>query len=444
MFSLGEKVKFKSLLFTTFILVFFNSIIFAQQPQATPQKVLKLAKVEFRGLQKLKQEKLLEELNLQIGQTITPEMVDEAAARLNDSGRFTNFKYRFSTSGEQATVIFEFEETKVVVPVVFDNFVWFTEEDLWLGVKKDVPSFDGTAPESGDETERIRKSLERLLKEKNIEGRVEYAPFANEYGGNLKHVFSVKGIKLMPCRIRFAGAVAIDEKELVSNSKDLLKGEYSKTFVENFANANLKPLYRKIGHLRVKFTNVTARPADEAVCNGVIVSMKVEEGDAYTWDGAMWVNNLSFSSKELDSNFGMTVGEIADGTKIDKGFAAIRKAYSRKGYLTVRFKAEEDFDDDTKKVSYHINVSEGVQYRMGTLTIKGLPEDVLPRLQEKWKLKPGDVYDDLYVNEFIDTVLVKETSLQLLMRNNSKVKQYMTITPNAKTATVDVTIEFKE
>jgi outer membrane protein assembly factor BamA len=248
----------------------------------------------------------------------------------------------------------------------------------------------------------------------------------------------------MPCRIRFAGAVAIDEKELVSNSKDLLKGEYSKTFVENFANANLKPLYRKIGHLRVKFTNVTARPADEAVCNGVIVSMKVEEGDAYTWDGAMWVNNLSFSSKELDSNFGMTVGEIADGTKIDKGFAAIRKAYSRKGYLTVRFKAEEDFDDDTKKVSYHINVSEGVQYRMGTLTIKGLPEDVLPRLQEKWKLKPGDVYDDLYVNEFIDTVLVKETSLQLLMRNNSKVKQYMTITPNAKTATVDVTIEFKE
>lgn len=444
MLSSGEKVKFKNLLFITFVLVFFNSLIIAQQPQATPQKVLKLAKVEFKGLQKLKQEKLMEELNLQIGQTITPEMVDEAAARLNNSGRFTNFKYRFSTSGEQASVIFEFEETKSVIHVVFDNFIWFTEEDLWLGVKKDVPSFDGTAPESGDETERIRKSLERLLKEKNIEGRVEHAPSANESGGNPKHIFSVKGIKITPCRVRFAGAVAVDEKELISNSKELLKGEYSKTFVEDFANANLKPLYRKIGHLRVKFTNVTARPADEAVCNGVIVSIKVEEGNAYTWDGAVWANNLSLSSKELDAAIGMTTGEIADGTKIDKGFAAIKKAYSRKGYLTVRFKTEEDFDDDTKKVSYHINVSEGVQFRMGTLTIKGLPDDVIPRLQEKWKLKSGDVYDDLYVNEFIDTVLVKETSLQLLMRSNSKIKQYMTITPNAKTSTVDVTIEFKE
>lgn len=440
----GVKVIYKKILFIIFI-VFSSSIALAQQPTPTPQKVLKLASVEFKGLQRLKQETLIENTGLQIGQVITPEMVDEAAARLSDSGRFINLSYRFRSSGEQVFVTFEVEETKAPpAPVVFDNFVWFTEEDLWLGVKKDVPTFDGTAPEGGDETERIRKSLERLLKEKKIAGHVEYTPFATIGGGNPKHIFSVKGVTLTPCRVRFAGAIDIPEKDLVANSKDLLKGEYSRSFVEEFVNANLKPLYRKIGHLRAKFLDINAKPADESACSGVIVSVKVDEGVAYKWDGATWANNQSIATKDLDTAFGMTAGELADGTKIDKGFEELQKAYSHKGYLMVRFKAETDFDDDGKKVSYHVNISEGVQFKMGTLTIKGLPDDVIPRLQEKWKLKAGDVYDASYMKEFTDTALVKEASVIALIRNNSKIKQFTTVKPDVKTATVDVTIEFKE
>lgn len=416
----------------------------AQQPQPTPTKILKIADIEFKGLKRFKQENLIEEMGLQIGQIITPEMVDEAAARLNESGRFTKFGYRFRSSGEQVFITFEVEELRIAMPVVFDNFVWFTEEDLWLWLKKEIPSFDGTAPSAGNETERIRKSLERLLKEKEIKGSVEYTPFAEPNGNNPKHIFSVKGITLTPCRVRFAGAIAISEKDLISNSQDLLKGEYSRSFVDEFAKANLKPLYRKIGHLRVKFSDINARLADESVCSGVIVSMKVDEGVAYNWDGAVWTNNKALSMKELDEGFGITVGEIADGTKIDKGFVALDKIYSRKGYLGVRYKIEEDFDDDGKKVSYRINVLEGTQYQMGTLTIKGLPADVVPRLQESWKLKAGDVYDALYLKEFIEQVLIKENSLILLLRNNPKIRQFTTVTPNVKNATVDVTLEFKE
>lgn len=437
-------MKYKLFFLLVVALICFSSNTQAQQPQPTPQKILKLASVEFKGLQKLKPEKLIEELGLQIGQVITPELMDEAAQRLSESGRFGNINYRFRTSGEQAFVTFEVEEVKTTAPVVFDNFIWFTDEDLWIGVKKDIPSFDGTASETGDETERIRKSLERLLKDKKIEGQVEYNPYRDESGRNPKHIFKVKGVQITPCRLRFSNAIAVSEKDLINNSQDLLKGEYSRSFIEQYANATLKPLYRKIGHLRAKFTDIIAQPADETVCKGVIVSMKVDEGVAYNWNGAVWANNQTLTAKDLDAAFGMKTGEVADGLKIDSGFVEVKKGYSQKGYLMVGFKAEADFDDDGKKVIYHINVSEGMQFKMGTLTIKGLPDDVVSRLQETWKLKAGTVYDAFYLEEFSREVLARETSVIGLIRNNKKIRQHTTVKPDVKTATVDVTIEFKE
>lgn len=437
-------MKLKSFFLLVVALICFSSIILAQQPQPTPQKILKLASVEFKGLQKLKSETLLEELGLQIGQVITPDLMDEAAQRLSESGRFANLNYRFRSSGDQVFVTFEVEEIKTTVPVVFDNFIWFTDEDLWVGVKKDIPSFDGTASETGDETERIRKSLERLLKEKKIEGKVEYTPSADPGGRNPKHIFSVKGVQITPCRIRFSNAIAVSEKDLIGNSQDLLKGEYSRSFTEQFAYGTLKPLYRKIGHLRAKFMDIIAQPADETVCKGVVVSMKVDEGVAYNWNGAVWANNQAIPAKDLDAILEMKAGEVADGLKIDKGLQEVQKGYGRKGYLMMRFKAEADFDDDAKKVSYHINVTEGIQFKMGTLTIKGLPDDVISRLQEKWKLKAGDPYDAFYLKDFSREIIVKEASVVSLFLNNKKMRQYDTVTPNVKTATVDVTIEFKE
>jgi len=432
---------------TASVLLFVScSFAFGQAQPSPPsgQKVLKLESVEFKGLQRLKSEQVLAQSGLQIGQIITPDIVDEAASRLNDSGLFSKIGYRFRSSGEQAFVTFNVEETKITIPVVFDNFVWFTEEELWLGVKKDVPSFTGTVAENGEGSEQIRKSLERLLKTKNIEGRVETTPYADQFGMNPKQIFSVKGVSMTPCGVRFNGAVEIPEKDLIAASQDMLKGEYSRNFVEEFANANLKPLYRKIGHLRAKFTEVNAKPADESVCKGVIVTIKLDEGKAYTWNGATWGNTKGLTNLELNVALGMKQGEVADGLKIEKGLEDIKTAYSRKGFLMARLNAEEVFDDDDKKVSFHFNVSEGPQFKMGVLTIKGLPDDVIPRLQELWKIKAGEVYDPFYVKEFTDTVLVKENSLILLIRSNPKIRQYTSTKPDVKTLTVDVTIEFKE
>jgi len=59
---------------------------------------------------------------------------------------------------------------------VFDNFVWFTDEELNAAIKREVPSYTGTASDAGRMTDDIKHALQNLLQEHHIAGTVDYAP----------------------------------------------------------------------------------------------------------------------------------------------------------------------------------------------------------------------------------------------------------------------------
>ncbi|HSB28571.1 MAG TPA: hypothetical protein VLE19_11980, partial [Pyrinomonadaceae bacterium] len=49
------------------------------------------------------------------------------------------------------------------------------------------------------------------------------------------------------------------------------------------------------------------------------------------------------------------------------------------------------------------DVREGPQFRMGSFITKGFPEAVDKRLHERWTLKPGEIFDSEYSQEFSKT-----------------------------------------
>jgi len=90
---------------------------------------------------------------------------------LSTVGRSQKVGYRTNTKGNLVTIVFQVEEAKSgQSPVVFDNFVWFTNDELVAAIKRAVPSFNGLAPDSGKMTEQISHALQSLLKEHQIEG----------------------------------------------------------------------------------------------------------------------------------------------------------------------------------------------------------------------------------------------------------------------------------
>jgi len=416
-------------------------------PFTSAQQQFTIAKIEFEGLERLSPEEILATTDLKVGQPFDLSALDAAAQRLVDSGMFRNVGYKTHATGNQMTITFRVEETKLKSSrVIFDNFIWFSDAELVAAIRRDVPTFSGSTPDEGDTLERIRKSLQRFLHENKIEATVSHVASQDSPGSPVvEHVYSVADMNLPICTLHFPGATNVTEDKLISSARELMGTEYSNKFVGLFAVNNLTKIYRELGHLKAEFAPATAKPEASAKCqSGVDVTIPVDEGKMYKWQRAEWSGNSALTAAELDSLLDMQPGKPANGVKLDKAPTDIEKAYGRKGFITARVRATPEFDDSAGTVIYKVVLREGPQFRMGTLTTKGFPASEAKMLSSKWELKSGDIFDEGYGMEFSKKNM--GTILQGIFQQRSlegrpvpQVKWDTHI--NRETTTVDVSVE---
>jgi outer membrane protein assembly factor BamA len=121
---------------------------------------------------------------------------------------------------------------------------------------------------------------------------------------------------------------------------------------------------------------------------------------------------------------------------------AVMKAYGRQGYLDARLRPTAEFADSAQKVTYKIEVSEGPQYRMGTLLFSRLSERDAKGLRSAWKLRRGEVFDQGYLSDFFKNDSRDVMQRLFEERGGSKPPQLeVKLNPNKATLTVDVTLE---
>jgi outer membrane protein insertion porin family len=399
---------------------------------------MQIARIEVTGLIRYTQSQVISVSGLHIGDRVTVPALDNAVNHLIATGLFNKANYRYRTVNDRATVTFEVEEVKWTVPVVFDNFIWFSDQELIKSVAQQVPSFDGTAPQNGPVLESIRAALGRLLQDRHLAGEVEYLKSSDMKGGNVEHVFSVKGASIPICSLHFPGAAAISESELVKESKPLFESDYSRAVVSGFADGTLKRAYGRLGRLRATFQSPQVKLESSGSCqNGVSVTLPVEEGAVYRWEKAVWTGNRIFLPDELDRELGLKPGDIANGAKIDDAVRSVRKAYGSKGFIAATLESSPDFDESNHRVTYNITVREGPQYRMGLLFINGLSKGDTSALASRWKMQPGEPYDDTFFETFRSKIVPGT------LGSGSRITQ-MAIKPDAKKLTVDVVITVKK
>lgn len=380
----------------TFMLCFAVSAVSAQQN-------FKIAKIEFEGLNRLSADEMILTTGLKPGESFDLPALDVAAQKLVDSGLFKKVGYRTRANRDQITITFEVEETKGESSrVVFDNFIWFTDTELIAAVRREVPTFTGTAPDNGDMVERITKALQRFLHEHQIEAVVNYMASQDSPTSPVQeHVFSVTGVPMPICTLHFPGANNVSEAQLIESARPLIGNDYSSKYVSSFATSTLFSIYRERGQLKAAFSPPLAKPEATGTCKaGVELTLPVDEGFVYKWDKAEWSGINALNAAELDKVLGLQSGQIANGLKIDQAWKEVSKAYGRKGYLLARVHPTAEFNDEAQKVSYKISVAEGSQFRMGQLIIKGFSDDSAKMIRERWTLKQGDVFNDSYPIEF--------------------------------------------
>ena len=406
------------------------------------QSARKIAAIETEGLQTLKTETVVATSGLKIGDSFSVEATDAAAERLVSSGLFKKVGYRTRTAGANVTITFQLEEIKgQSSPVVFDNFIWFSDEELTAAIVREVPSFNGSAPDIGNTNETIKKALQTLLDERKMPGQVEYN------FGEHEHLFRVAGVPMRICTLHFPGAQNVSEEKLIQAARVSMDREYSRQSAQTFPKYGLYPLYRELGHLRASFGMPVAKPVKSEECEGVDLTIPVNEGAVYSWAKAEWSGNQVLAAKDLDDALGMKAGEVANGKKFDKGLNEINKAYGKYGRIQVRMNPTPEFDDAARKVTYKIAVNEGPQYHMGTVEFKGFPADDAFILNKRWGLRSGDVYDQTYADQYLRDN-AREIMSRIAQARQAQGKPMPNLgiqeKPDRESLIVNLTIELKE
>lgn len=401
--------------------------VWGQEPPSDAK--LRLTKIEFEGLQAQTGEKLSAITEIQVDQTVDMEAIKAAAQRLMKTGLFEKVAYRYRFSSTIIELTFELTEKTVGKrPCQFDNFVWFSDQELKDAIKRDLPDFDGTMVVSDFVGEEVKKSLTRFLREKKISGEVVF-----ETDETLSYIFKIKDAKLNVCEARFTGARPDLLGPLREAAQSLARTEYSRLEAQLYARAALIPVYRQRGFLKASFGQPQASLGPTGECaNAVVITLPVEEGLQYKWDKAVWNGNQALSTQQLERGLKLKSGEVANQMMIDAGWSAVNRIYGSRGYLRAELKPEQSLDDAQQLVSYQILVTEGPQYKMGHVAIVGLADTDTKKIRDAWQLNAGEVFDTEYAGIFLGKIRreglisFKEVHLEL-KRDDEKLTANLTL-----------------
>jgi len=340
---------------------------------------------------------------LKVGDPFDPRKLDAVTEKLGKSGAFEQVSYSYRPEGGLMVVEFTVQEAARFHKCVFDNFVWAGDEEIEARLRKDNTLYTGLAPESGDLLDDIAHSLESLLREKGITAQVTRIQEGALGDPNWVHLFTANGPVVKVASVAFKGAPPENQKQLGREAAPLVGRAYSRLQCGLYAANAFMSFYRERGYLRVDLGTPSARLLGQAAGTNefaVEVNYAVTEGAVYKWTPAEWSGAQSIAPSALENLMGLKPDEIANGKKIDDGWQAVKKEYGKLGYVAARISADPAFDDASSHVRYRVSVTEGPLFHMGSFQVQGVPPEIADRLTRKWRLKPGDVFDTSYLDEF--------------------------------------------
>jgi outer membrane protein insertion porin family len=114
-----------------------------------------------------------------------------------------------------------------------------------------------------------------------------------------------------------------------------------------------------------------------------------------------WTGNQAIPTDALQRLIHLKTGQPANTVRLEDDLRAVQALYSSHGYILATIKADAEFDNAAGTIDYHLDVIEGFVYRMGELAFRGIDNNLEARLRAVWKLRPGDVYDATYLQQFL-------------------------------------------
>ena len=409
-----------------------------------PGYAAKLLSVDVTGTKIYSSAQVTQASGLSIGETVGREAIQAAADRLAHTGLFSEVHFRFDTDVGGLRITFQLQDAPAF-PISFDNFPWFTDQELLQSLQQSGIPLRDAAPASGSILDDASQAIEKTLTTRGVNASVAHDVATNPIDGQRVLQFRVLGSSIKIGAIQFGDALAAADATIHDQAAALLGKPFSRLLVDQFLAEHVRPLYLSHAFLHVQFGPPTAGFSGNPqgpLPNEVVVVAPITPGVAYSWGGASWSGNQIFSTADLDTlvkTEGLMPGQPADGTKILALWDSLRSAYEHRGYLDVQVSPKENFNESAHQSAYLVTISEGIQYHMGNLVLSGLNPESEKRIRQAWQISQGQVFDETFYEDFLSSGVAE--ALKGLPASRDKV--YKFLQKDSQKATVDVLLDFE-
>ena len=429
----------QSLLLTLVLL--FAVLAFAQTrkpaPKASSASPHKLLALHVSGAPDYTPREILAAAGLQIGQPVEDADFKSAAQHLADTGLFSDIAYNFEFAAEGTKLDFQLTESATLVPAQFDNFVWFSDQELLSQLSARVPLFHGKLPLAGNLADQVSDALQALLIEHNVNGRADYLRSAPQGGDVNAFTYTVSGPSIRVRHVAFQGPQPDELPPLQQAARSMEGTEYRRSSLRAQIKFNLLPVYSSRGYLKADIADPTPTlVASDTAETLVDLTLSVTRGLQYKLSSLQIAGNSALSTDQINATLHLKPGDIADATRLQSDLDAISKLYTTRGYMAATVVPTCELDDAHATAAYTLTVHEGDVFHMGDLDIQGLDKSTTRTLFDLWKLLGGDVYDSSYPQRFLADRAVGS------LLGNSVQKVDIRSSLNAREKTVDVTLHF--
>jgi outer membrane protein assembly factor BamA len=144
-------------------------------------------------------------------------------------------------------------------------------------------------------------------------------------------------------------------------------------------------------------------------------------------------------TNELNAAADLKLGDPADGNKIAALWERIQSLYGERGYLDAKLDAKPQLYEQDARVIYTVTITEGLQYRMGSLVLSGLSIDGEKRIRSAWGIPADAIFNEKLYEDFLDAGIKRAFAGTPV--HYDKVGRFLQENPG--TGRVDVLLDFQ-
>ena len=368
-----------------------------------------IASVVFHNPAPYTDAELLAASGLKIGQPLAHDSLVNAAHNLLDTGLFDDAQINLTGQTKARTVVFDLKPIPLskLLPISFENLVWFTPEELAEGLHTRVPLYHGVASDAGNFPDTLQTALQQMLTEKSITATLSHAIIEPTTLHPLRVVdFTVDKpqIHLATVHLSFSGPPG-SASALTPGLQQAVNKATRTPFNEGLSGITLEDLLlapaRNAGYLtaRLDSTQRTVAASDNGLA--VTYTTRLVSGDPYKISALTCAPTPIYSAADFTRDDTLHPGDLANAAALANIELSIEVSYRAHGYLDAYLLPSPTLDDTTHTVTYTLRTIPGDVYHLKSVTPLHLSPEAQKEFDAGWLMKPGDVYNESYITGFI-------------------------------------------